>query len=62
MLEQYQVTDEYIYLGYNQILKVPGAGGLGEVAMVSTRDYKDITYLSADTISAKIEKFILKWI
>lgn len=62
LLEQYQVTDEYIYLGYNQILKVPGAGGLGEVAMVSTRDYKDITYLSADTISAKIEKFILKWI
>lgn len=62
LLERYQVEDEYVYLSYNQIMKVPGAGGGGEAAMVSTGDYTDITYLAADTTMTKVQRFILKWI
>lgn len=62
LLKEYQVEDEYVFLAYNQIMKVPGAGGGGEVAMISTKDYMDITYLAADTATARIQQFILKWI
>ena len=62
LLKEYQVTDEYVFLSYNQILKVPGAGGCGEVVMVSTSDYTDISYMSTDAFIGRVQEFILKWL
>lgn len=62
LLKDYQVTDEYVYLCYNNIVKVPGAGGGGDVTRVSTSDFTDIIYLAGDTFTVRVERFILKWL
>ncbi len=56
-----RIEDPYIYISYDTIMKVPGIGGGGNVARVSTEDFTDIWYLADDGIENKILDFLLKY-
>lgn len=62
ILQEQSIEGEYIYIGYDTIMKVPGVGGGGNTAMISTRDVTDITYLAADGIITQMEEFFLKYL
>lgn len=56
------ITDDYVYVSYDTIIKVPGMGGGGNVGMVKVSDPDDIFYLAADTLENKILIFCLKYL
>ena len=57
------IHDEYVYLSYGTIMKVPGVGGMGYVGMVSTADCTDIIYLIDDNnIKNIILEFCIKYL
>lgn len=56
------ITDEYVYVSFDTIMKLPGMGGLGNVGMVNVSDTSDIFYLGAPTLSNKIMTFCLKYL
>lgn len=61
-LAQLDITGEYVYLGYDTIMKVPGAGGGGNVGMIALEDYEDIFYLRAETWENDFMEFCLKYL
>ncbi len=48
LLEEKKIDGEYVYISFDTIMKVPGAGGGGNVAMVAIDDFDDVFYLAAD--------------
>lgn len=62
ILVNYRIEDDYVYISYGAIMKVPGCGGGGNTCMVSTRNCEDISYLSADTFENKFYIFCLKYL
>lgn len=63
LLEKYHLDqDEYVYVSYDGIMKVPGVGGGGNAGMVSTCDYQDIFYLSKDCFENDLMIFWLKYL
>ncbi|MDE7063073.1 MAG: M56 family metallopeptidase [Lachnospiraceae bacterium] len=60
VLTEQQVEDEYVYVAFDTIMKVPGSGGCGNVGMVSTGDVSDIFYLNSYTLENRVLEFILK--
>ncbi len=61
-LAQLEVCGSYVYLSYDTIMKVPGAGGCGNTGMIALDDYEDIFYLSADTWENRMMEFLLKYL
>lgn len=61
-LAQLEAEGEYIYLSYDTIMKVPGAGGGGNVGMIALGDYEDIFYLRAETWENDFMEFCLKYL
>ena len=61
-LAQLEIAGEYIYLSYDTIMKVPGAGGCGNVGMIALADYEDIFYLRAETWENDFMEFCLKYL
>lgn len=62
ILKEKNVRGEYVYISFDTIMKVPGAGGGGNVAMVSMDDYDDILYLSADDWRNDLFVFLMKFL
>lgn len=62
ILEEENVTGERVFVSYDTIMKVPGVGGGGNVAMISTKDFSDIMYLSAEGMADKVMMFLLKYV
>lgn len=62
VLAQLETTGEYVYLSYDTIMKVPGAGGGGNVGMIALADYEDIFYLRAETWENDFMEFCLKYL
>ncbi|MCM1287756.1 MAG: M56 family metallopeptidase [Clostridium sp.] len=62
LLEEYDIAGDYVYVSFDSVMKMPGYGGGGNVGMVSTSDYDDIFYLSAETLENKLMVFVLKYI
>ena len=62
ILEKEDIRGEYVYISFDLIMKVPGAGGGGNVAMVNMDDYDDIWYLAADDWSNKLAVFLMKYL
>ncbi|MCH5281142.1 MAG: M56 family metallopeptidase [Lachnospiraceae bacterium] len=60
-LKEQDYTEEYIYISFDTIMKVPGTGGGGNVAMVNTADLDDVFYLSKDCVENKVMVFLLKY-
>ena len=60
ILDEHGVTNDYVYIGFDGIMKIPGVGGGGNTGMVNTKDYDDIFYLAADTLDNDIMEFLLK--
>lgn len=56
------ITDEYIYVSFECIMKLPGMGGGGNVGMVNVQDPRDIFYLAADTWTNRMLEFYLKYL
>lgn len=61
-LAELGVAGNYVYLGYDTIMKVPGAGGGGNVGMIAVGDYEDIFYLRAETWENDFLEFFLKYL
>lgn len=61
-IETENITDEYVYVSFDTIMKLPGMGGLGNVGMINVSDTSDIFYLGAPTLSNKIMTFCLKYL
>lgn len=61
ILKEKHVVGEYVYVGFGGVMKVPGVGGGGDAAMISTTDYSDIFYLRADTPENDLMEFMLKY-
>ncbi|MDE6517283.1 MAG: hypothetical protein K2L18_05490, partial [Acetatifactor sp.] len=61
-LAQLDIAGEYVYLSYDTIMKVPGAGGCGNVGMIALEDYDDIFYLRAETWENDLMEFCLKYL
>lgn len=57
-----EIEGEYIYLGYDSIMKVPGAGGGGNVGMIALGNYEDIFYLRAECWENDFMEFCLKYL
>lgn len=62
ILEEKKIRGEYVYISFDTIMKVPGAGGGGNVAMVSMDDYDDVCYLSADDWRNNLMVFMMKYL
>ena len=54
------IKDDYVYLSYDTIMKIPGVGGCGNVGMINTSDYDDIFYLSDDSMLNEFMTIIFK--
>lgn len=61
-LKDLEIEGEYVYLSYDTIMKVPGAGGGGNVGMIALKDYEDIFYLRAETWENDFMEFCLKYL
>lgn len=61
-LKDLEIEGEYVYLSYGTIMKVPGAGGGGNVGMIALEDYEDIFYLRAETWENDFMEFCLKYL
>lgn len=61
-IEVENIKDEYVYVSFDTIMKLPGMGGLGNVGMVNVSDTSDIFYLAAPTLTNKIMEFCLKYL
>lgn len=61
-LRDLEIEGEYVYLGYDTIMKVPGVGGCGNVGMIALADYEDIFYLRAETWENDLMEFCLKYL
>lgn len=61
-LKDLEIEGEYVYLSYGTIMKVPGAGGGGNVGMIALGDYEDIFYLRAETWENDFMEFCLKYL
>lgn len=57
-----EISGSHVYLSYDTIMKVPGAGGCGNTGMIALDDYSDILYLSADTWENRLMEFCLKYL
>lgn len=57
-----EISGSHVYLSYDTIMKVPGAGGCGNTGMIALDDYSDIFYLSADTWENRLMEFCLKYL
>lgn len=62
VLEAQQISGDYVYISYDVIMKLPGAGGGGNVAMVAVDDCQEITYLAAKKPLDKMLEFMLKYL
>lgn len=62
ILEEENIEGEYVFVAYGMIMKVPGVGGGGNVAMVFTEDLGDICYLAADGFVGWLQTFLLKYV
>ena len=62
LLEEKQIEGEYVYVSFDMIMKVPGAGGGGNVAMIAMDDYDDIFYLAADDWRNDLAVFMMKYL
>lgn len=63
-LREEQVSDEYVYVSFGTVMKLPGFGGCGDAVMVNvagTGDPDDLFYLSADTIENRLAEIFLKY-
>jgi len=56
------IKNEYVYVSFECIMKLPGMGGGGNVGMVNVKDPRDIFYLSADTWENRMMIFCLKYL
>ncbi len=62
LAERYRLRGEYAIFGYGTIMKLPGAGGLGQAAMVRISDVSDVRILGRRTWADKLQAFILKFL
>ena len=61
-IKDLEIEGEYVYLGYDAIMKVPGAGGGGNVGMIALGNYEDIFYLRAESWENDFMEFCLKYL
>lgn len=61
-LKELEIEGDYVYLGYDTIMKVPGVGGGGNTAMIALADYEDIFYLRAEVWENDFMEFCLKYL
>lgn len=62
ILEEKQVSGDYVYISFDTIMKVPGSGGGGNVAMVAMDDFDDVLYLAADDWRNDLVVFMMKYL
>lgn len=62
ILEEKKIEGDYVYISFDTIMKVPGSGGGGNVAMVSMDDYDDILYLAGDDWRNNLMVFLMKYL
>ena len=62
ILEEKQIDGDYVYISFDTIMKVPGSGGGGNVAMVAIDDFDDILYLAADDWRNNLVIFMMKYL
>lgn len=64
-LQEEQVRDAYVYVSFGTIMKLPGAGGGGDVVLVGVDDIDDsdnAVHLASDTIGNRLVEMFLKYI
>lgn len=62
ILDAKQISGEYVYISFDTIMKVPGAGGGGNVAMVAIDDLDDVFYLAADDWRNDLAVFMMMYL
>lgn len=62
VLDEEQIEGEYVYISFDTIMKVPGAGGGGNVAMVAIDDFDDVFYLAAEDWRNDLMIFLMKYL
>jgi hypothetical protein len=62
ILKEKGIEDGYVYLSFGGIQKLPGAGGCGNVGMNNNADFRDITYLAAESTLNRVAAYIFKLI
>lgn len=64
-LREEKVSDEYVYVSFGTVMKLPGFGGCGDVVFVGTEDpidTKDVIHLASDTMENRLVEMFLKYI
>ena len=64
-LQEEQVADEYVYVSFGTVMKLPGFGGCGDVVAIGVDDVNDaddVIYLSSHTIENRLAELFLKYI
>lgn len=62
LLKAKRIDGEYVYISFDTIMKVPGTGGGGNVAMVAMDDFDDVFYLAADDWRNDLVIFMMKYL
>ena len=62
LLKAKKIDGEYVYISFDTIMKVPGAGGGGNVAMVAMDDLDDVFYLGVDDWKNNLMVFMMKYL
>jgi len=64
-LREENISDEYVYVSFGTVMKLPGYGGCGDVVLVCTDDAgdtDDAVSLASDRIENRLVEFFLKYI
>ena len=64
-LQEEQVSDEYVYVSFGTVMKLPGFGGCGDVVVIGVdegNDADDVIYLASDAIENRLAEIFLKYI
>lgn len=62
ILDENHIEGEYVYISFDTILKVPGFGGGGNIAMVAIDDFDDVFYLAAEDWRNDVMIFMMKYL
>lgn len=59
---EHQVQGDYVVVGYDTIMKVPGFGGFGQAALVQVADASDVVLLGRISWIDRLQIFLLKYL